>query len=304
MERDMEVAEEVVGSNDQHSTHVVKGKRTKRQRPPSPFSAVAMATSSSSGGGGGDGGAGGGDDGAFHSPTTSAEFAESTEEEEDMANCLILLAQGHSRDSPKRIEEGGGMEMRISSRRFAEAATTTSGKGGFYVYECKTCNRCFPSFQALGGHRASHKKPKAMAAEEKKALMVSSPEEDEAQFNNVNSSPHLHLQIAGNKASVYGNKSRVHECSICGSEFSSGQALGGHMRRHRSAPTTATTITTSPDSPEAKKPRTTNVLSLDLDLNLPAPTEDVDHREPKFPFSSKQQPSLLFSASALVDCHY
>ena len=28
------------------------------------------------------------------------------------------------------------------------------------VFECKTCNRQFPSFQALGGHRASHKKPR------------------------------------------------------------------------------------------------------------------------------------------------
>ncbi|URD80083.1 Zinc finger protein [Musa troglodytarum] len=27
------------------------------------------------------------------------------------------------------------------------------------VFECKTCNRRFLSYQALGGHRASHKKP-------------------------------------------------------------------------------------------------------------------------------------------------
>ncbi|XP_010243202.1 PREDICTED: zinc finger protein ZAT5 [Nelumbo nucifera] len=299
----MEVAEEVMGSNEH--THIVKGKRTKRQRPPSPFAAVAMTTSSSSGGGGEEeeeeSGGSGGDEVGFPSPTTSVEFAaESTEEEEDMANCLILLAQGHGRDSPRRIEEGGAME-RASSRRFAEAATTTTAKAGFYVYECKTCNRCFPSFQALGGHRASHKKPKAMA-EDKKSLMALSPEEDEPQFthNSIPSSL-LPLQI-GNRV-VYNStttttKSRVHECSICGSEFSSGQALGGHMRRHRSAPTT--TISPTPDSPDAaKKPRTV----LSLDLNLPAPTED-DHREPKFPFASKQQPSLIFSASALVDCHY
>ncbi|RZC93255.1 hypothetical protein C5167_030374 [Papaver somniferum] len=36
--------------------------------------------------------------------------------------------------------------------------TSTRGR----LYECKTCNKQFPSFQALGGHRASHKKPRLM----------------------------------------------------------------------------------------------------------------------------------------------
>ncbi|KAJ3676667.1 hypothetical protein LUZ60_004079 [Juncus effusus] len=65
------------------------------------------------------------------------------------------------------------------------------------VFECKTCNRQFPSFQALGGHRASHKKPR----------------------------------LAGPDGTPI--KPKLHECSICGLEFSIGQALGGHMRRHR-----------------------------------------------------------------------
>ncbi|KAJ4779842.1 hypothetical protein LUZ62_064099 [Rhynchospora pubera] len=70
------------------------------------------------------------------------------------------------------------------------------------MFECKTCNRHFPSFQALGGHRASHRKPRQAKNEE--AQLLAEP-----------------------------NKPRVHECSICGVEFSLGQALGGHMRRHR-----------------------------------------------------------------------
>ncbi|RRT64073.1 hypothetical protein B296_00027029 [Ensete ventricosum] len=97
----------------------------------------------------------------------------------NMANVLMLLSQGGGGD--------GGAEKRDHSGR---------------VFECKTCNRQFPSFQALGGHRASHKKPRLGGDG--------------------------HGQAQGGAA-----KPRVHECSVCGLEFAIGQALGGHMRRHR-----------------------------------------------------------------------
>ncbi|KAE8780991.1 zinc finger protein ZAT5 [Hordeum vulgare] len=54
---------------------------------------------------------------------------------------------------------------RYTIRKYTEVATTADGvRAGFYVYECKTCNKCFPTFQALGGHRASHKKPRLAGA--------------------------------------------------------------------------------------------------------------------------------------------
>lgn len=95
----------------------------------------------------------------------------------NMAGMLMLLSQGD--DGP------GGRSAPAAAR----------------VFECKTCNRQFSSFQALGGHRASHKKPR----------------------------------VAGDEgASGPGQgKPRVHECSVCGLEFAIGQALGGHMRRHK-----------------------------------------------------------------------
>ncbi|URD84444.1 C2H2 zinc finger protein [Musa troglodytarum] len=98
-------------------------------------------------------------------------------------------------------------------------------------------------------------------------------------------------------------KPKIHECSICGSEFSSGQALGGHMRRHR--PLAAA------DAQEAKKDKS----FLSLDLNLPAPADEELHRQPSPSFTLASKRPLIFpapvsasasaSASALVvDCHY
>lgn len=268
----MKYQEEVMGCKD--LTQIIKGKRTKRPRLPSPLR-LAMASSSSS------------DGGEASATTSSAEFIESREEEEDMANCLILLAQG-----------GHG-----HGRKASEPAATASNKAaGLYGYECKTCNRCFPSFQALGGHRASHKKPKANTEEKIKAVtFVDDPEHVVDQFNNTSTSTSttLSLQIANRVVYSSNNKSKVHECSICGAEFSSGQALGGHMRRHRTFVSSTSTASADHQSQEAKKQR--NILQLDL--NLPAPEDDHHHRESKFPFVSKEQ-VLVFSASPLVDCHY
>lgn len=70
------------------------------------------------------------------------------------------------------------------------------------VFECTTCNRRFPSFQALGGHRTSHRRPRLQG---------------------------LGLDLVrGSRL-----KTSVHQCSICGQRFSTGQALGGHKRRHK-----------------------------------------------------------------------
>nr|GMD67249.1 zinc finger protein ZAT5-like [Ipomoea batatas] len=224
------------------------------------------------------------------SPTCSAE------EDEDMAaNCLILLAQGGCR--VKQVAAAG----KISSRKFSEMA------GGAGVYECKTCNRSFPSFQALGGHRASHKKPKLMDHHEQHhydhyhyELKKQSPPPPQA--------PLSAAQSSGGSSKL----AKIHECSICRAEFSSGQALGGHMRRHRPpAPinTAAAKASVSNSNEEEATESSygdgenTRGALYSLDLNLPAPQEEEEGCN-KFEFSGKQQQSLVFSVPALVDCHY
>ncbi|CAF1935591.1 unnamed protein product [Brassica oleracea var. botrytis] len=286
------------------------------------------------------------------------------EEDQDMANCLILLAQGHytpqqqpqqTRQFMMSYQESGNNNnnaYRSSSRRFLETSngTTSGGRAGYYVYQCKTCDRTFPSFQALGGHRASHKKPKAAAGLHSDHDLKKSIYNDAVSLhlNNVpaatpnNNSSHRSLVVYG-KA----NNNKVHECGICGAEFTSGQALGGHMRRHRgavvasaasastatvrvaaTAGTANTALSLSPMSFDqmsvhpvqapVKRARSA-VVSLDLDLNLPA-SEDVN-RVNGLSFASKQEQEqeheheqthqreeqktlVLSSAPTLVDCHY
>uniref|UniRef100_J3LIK2 C2H2-type domain-containing protein n=1 Tax=Oryza brachyantha TaxID=4533 RepID=J3LIK2_ORYBR len=104
----------------------------------------------------------------------------------------------------------------------------------------------------------------------------------------------------------------VHECSICGAEFGSGQALGGHMRRHRplhAPPERAVTTATTADT---KKDGSTSI-NLELDLNLPAPSDEESVSPPPPPpvllalggqFNDGKKPILLTSSAALVGCHY
>ncbi|AEE78109.1 zinc finger-like protein [Arabidopsis thaliana] len=75
------------------------------------------------------------------------------------------------------------------------------------VFRCKTCERDFDSFQALGGHRASHSK--------------------------LTNSDDKSLPGSPKKKPKTTTTTTAHTCPICGLEFPMGQALGGHMRKHR-----------------------------------------------------------------------
>ncbi|KAL6987324.1 hypothetical protein U1Q18_013072 [Sarracenia purpurea var. burkii] len=284
----MEAQEEAMASKDYIKN--MTGKRTKRPRQSSPLALIMACSSSSTIAD--DAGSFSDSSGRFDvatattSLTNSAELTDSAageeeEEEEAMANCLILLAQGRN-------------------RKPSEPALVNAAVSGRFVYQCKTCDRCFLSFQALGGHRASHKKSNAAIAEDEKkkktkpTALIREEDEEGHRIGGDNCTS-LSLRIPNGVSPSRAN-SRVHECSICGAEFSSGQALGGHMRRHRS---------NRLESQDGKKTR--NILALDLDLNLPPPTapaEDDHHGESTFAVASNKEQVIVFSASSLVDCHY
>lgn len=358
---------------------VSKGKRTKRVRPQSliPFMTINNAHSSSTGDTNVDGTVHGeevsiinNDNNNNNNNSTSPPPINSnenipdedvpTEEEEETAKCLILLSQGghhhhhqhhHHQTPSKRFldlfnDDMGLYQTKFNSKRYVETTDLGNGaKGGTYVYECKTCNRAFPSFQALGGHRASHKKPKPLTIEPKKQPFFYFSDQDEPspppppaptpttpnyKYNNKLSLSPLSSKLNNiNMDSPNYNKSpspRIHTCSYCGAEFTSGQALGGHMRRHRGGANNNNTILClSPLSIDQefannnlKKPRN----GLSLDLNLPAPQEyqnqsrNLQH-PPKYPQEQaqkqqeeeqereQQQTALVLSTTPqLIGCHY
>lgn len=168
----------------------------------------------------------------------------------DLARCLMLLSKV------------GQADHEILTNYRSAAAAAPAGAGAGRSFSCKTCDKNFPSFQALGGHRASHKKPKLMESTGNLLKLPNSP-----------------------------SKPKTHQCSICGLEFPLGQALGGHMRRHRAPHNVDTTSTSSKDHelaavtqppflpavPVLKRSNSSKrVLCLDLSLALPMYQNDSE----------------------------
>ncbi|XP_065010814.1 zinc finger protein 1-like [Musa acuminata AAA Group] len=83
-------------------------------------------------------------------------------------------------------------------------------------YICSECGKGFPSFQALGGHKTRHRK-KALAT-----LKLEEAGEDAA----------FSVSTNGAASAAAAGDGKPHECKVCHKSFSTGQALGGHMRRH------------------------------------------------------------------------
>ncbi|KAL6203196.1 hypothetical protein ACLB2K_026899 [Fragaria x ananassa] len=152
---------------------------------------------------------------------------EDEQQTDDLVSCLMLLS---------KLDRNHSSSIRKQP---------SSGR----VFACKTCNREFSSFQALGGHRASRKKPKldGGAADLLQLGQPSSPE-----------------------------KPKKHECTICGMEFAVGQALGGHMRRHKDVTSSAAERIRAAAVPVLKKSNSSKRVScLNLDLNLAPPDTDI-----------------------------
>jgi hypothetical protein len=125
-------------------------------------------------------------------------------EEEPVSLALSLTTESAS--CTTSADSSGAAPAVAQKKRVRRGrVVATSGEGEFV---CKTCSRAFTSFQALGGHRTSH----------------------------LRSRHGLELGVGVAKAirDMKRNEDKQsHECHNCGLGFETGQALGGHMRRHR-----------------------------------------------------------------------
>ncbi|GJS64505.1 zinc finger protein ZAT3-like protein [Tanacetum coccineum] len=164
-----------------------------------------------------------------------------TEEDEYVAGCLLMLAKAPTilaSSSYQQHHHSGSLET------LAIQMSDTESR-----FECSSCKKVFGSHQALGGHRASHKNVKGCFAITRNDGGGPIEELEEGEFVN-----------RYDRIGEVSSSSQQHRCNICSKIFSSGQALGGHKRRHWEKDEGVVPIAVS--SP------------FKFDLNVPAPLQD------------------------------
>ncbi|RDY10954.1 Zinc finger protein ZAT10, partial [Mucuna pruriens] len=165
-------------------------------------------------------------------------------EEEYLALCLIMLAQsGNNTTSHRQTQPSSSHSHSHSHKQGSSPVKLT--------HTCSICNKSFPSYQALGGHKASHRKSSSESA---------STAASTAAANDVVT------------ASTTGG-GRMHECSICHKTFATGQALGGHKRCHYDGGNNHSNANNSSGvtSSDCGGGASSSHALRGFDLNLPAP---------------------------------
>lgn len=221
--------------------------------------------------------------------------------EEYLALCLIMLARG---GNDKNVASSSSAPA--SSGFKTENPETEPSQPEAQSYKCSVCDKAFSSYQALGGHKASHRKLSAAVSDDEK------PSTSAAALGNA---PYV---------SALNPSGRAHVCSICNKSFPTGQALGGHKRRHYEGTIGGHTVGHGGVSATATASGSGLTCSdgggaspshaaLGIDLNMPAPEPEfelgfgpfgvecgvesqrfVDHEEVDSPMPTKK-PRLSFS---------
>ncbi|EOA27431.1 hypothetical protein CARUB_v10023569mg [Capsella rubella] len=181
--------------------------------------------------------------------------ASDTTTEQDLAFCLIMLSRDkwkqHKKKTKQSVEEEEEYE---TDHECGEDYKSSKNRGGRGRFKCDTCGKVFKSYQALGGHRASHKKNKACTTKTE--------------------------QVKTEYVHGVAEKKKAHECPICFRVFTSGQALGGHKRSHGSSigagrlSVNQIVLINQEEEEEEEDEEEVSMKQRMIDLNLPAPNEE------------------------------
>jgi hypothetical protein len=133
--------------------------------------------------------------------------------EDYLAICLAELAgtRGTGLKAAARLlvqhqDEGHGKTTKLCCQQ-PVLAPTAAPVVEELRFRCTVCGKAFASYQALGGHKSSHRKPPT--GEQYAAAAASADDSSE-------------VTTTGGP----------HRCTICRKSFATGQALGGHKRCH------------------------------------------------------------------------
>ncbi|XP_047062580.1 zinc finger protein 1-like [Lolium rigidum] len=176
-------------------------------------------------------------------------------DDEYVALCLVMMARGVRGDADEDFAVVKGVGVAAPRRP--------------HGYECSVCGKVYASYQALGGHKTSHRKPPAPPAQSAPAG-------------------------GGDEASAGGAvaEARVHRCSLCDRTFPSGQALGGHKRLHYEGGAAAAEALGGGKDKEAAKAKAAALLR-DFDLNLPAAASEAESGPPE---AKRARTAMLLAA--------
>ncbi|KAF3772880.1 Zinc finger protein [Nymphaea thermarum] len=195
-------------------------------------------------------------------------------EEYDTAHLLVMLSAGGKSDTSTTANTTSTETTMVGGEEDSCHASPPEAK-----HSCTNCGKSFCSHQALGGHRASHRKIRGCSATDVKHVK----QEEDADKKRKREKTVVELMMGcmveplkfdheepKNVRGCVISKGRTrrayshHECSICKKLFPTGQALGGHKRCHWER---------KKDTRHGTK---RNPVFL-LDLNQPPPVEN-DHQ--------------------------
>lgn len=174
---------------------------------------------------------------------------------EEAAMSLVMLSKGKWPESKEiktqKMKESNKMEAKDGENGRDDSLTQTHSRARF---KCERCGKMFRSHQALGGHKANHKKAKNICQE-------GDDSEDDRTGNNGDAVDQKEFQ-----------------CPYCYRVFKSAQALGGHKKVHLSNSMVANVHIGANEFRGV----------LVVDLNFPAPREDEVISHTHIEFSSVQ----------------